>query len=310
MKKRQQTHRALIISLMVSVCILVVKLSAYLITSSTAAMSDALESVVHVLAVGFAYYGLRLSNKPADEKHLYGHERVEFLSVGIEGSVILIAGISIIYQSVYHYIFGYHLQELLTGIWLMGIAAVVNLVLGMYISHIGRKWNNNIVISNGKHTLTDVWTSAGVVITLLVVTQTQWYVLDSVVGILFAAYIMYEGGKLMTYAINGIMDKRNPEIDKKIQEVLKKRPLEIKEYHKVRHRTTGSTTWIEFHALFDNDIALEKAHDIATVLEKQLIDALPGGAVVTIHLEPEENHEESHSILHHAKTDKKLDDFI
>ena len=310
MKKRQQTHRALVISLTVSICILVIKLSAYLITTSTAAMSDALESIVHVLAVGFAYYGLRLSSKPADEQHLYGHERVEFLSVGIEGSVIFIAGISIIYQSIYHYIVGYQLQELLTGIWLMGAAAVINLILGLYITYIGRKWENNIVISNGKHTLTDVWTSVGVLVTLFIVTQTQWYILDSVVGIIFAAYIMYEGGKLVAYAVNGIMDKRDPEINEKIQQVLKERPPEIKEYHKLRHRTTGSTTWIEFHALFDNNIELEKAHDIATILEKQLIDALPGGAVVTIHLEPDENHEESHHILHSAKTDKKLDDFI
>ena len=310
MEKQRQTRRALIVSFTVSISILVVKLSAYFLTQSTAALSDALESIVHVLAVGFAYYGLRLSDKPADEQHLYGHERIEFLSVGVEGTVILVAGISIIYQSVYNFIFGYELQELYTGMWLMIGAAVINLILGMYILKTGRKWNNAIVISNGKHTLTDVWTSAGVVITLLVVSITGWKVLDTMVGVLFAIYIMYQGGELVSYAIHGIMDRRDPEINEKLLEVLKQRPDSISEYHNLRHRTTGETTWIEFHALFEDKISLDKAHYDATLLERKIMDALPGNAVVTIHLEPRESHEESHKVLKKSNMNKNLGDFI
>jgi len=308
--KQRQTRKALIISFAVSISILIVKLSAYFVTQSTAALSDALESVVHVLAVGFAYYGLRLSDKPADEQHLYGHERVEFLSVGVEGTVILVAGLSIVYQSVYNFIYGYELFELYTGIWLMGGAALINLVLGLYILKTGRKWNNAIVISNGKHTLTDVWTSAGVVVTLLVVSLTGWKVLDTLVGIIFAVYIMYEGGELVSYAIHGIMDRRDPEINKKLLEVLDERPDSISEYHNLRHRTTGETTWIEFHALFEDTISLVEAHRDATLLERNIMDALPGNAIVTIHLEPRESHEKSHEVLKEAKTDKNLDNFI
>ena len=310
MEKQRQTRRALIVSFTVSIFILVVKLSAYFLTQSTAALSDALESVVHVLAVGFAYYGLRLSDKPADEQHLYGHERIEFLSVGVEGTVILLAGISIIYQSVYNFMFGYELHELYTGMWLMIGAAIINLVLGIYILKTGQKWNNAIVISNGKHTLTDVWTSAGVVVTLLVVSLTGWKVLDTLVGILFAAYIMYQGGELISYAVHGIMDRRDPEINKKLLEVLEQRPGSISEYHNLRHRTTGETTWIEFHALFEDKISLDKAHYDATLLERKIMDALPGNAVVTIHLEPRESHEESHKVLKKSNINKNLDDFI
>jgi len=308
--KEQQTDKALLLSLMVSAFLLILKMTAYFITNSTAALSDALESVVHVLAVGFAYYGLKLSAKPADEQHRYGHEKVEFLSVGVEGTVIFIAGISIIYQSVHNFIFGYDLKELYTGIGLMAAAGVINLVLGLYVQHIGRKWNNMIVISNGKHTLTDVWTSAGVVVTLVVVTITGLKILDSIIGVLFALYIMYEGVKLLRYAINGIMDKRDPKIDEIINEVLENRPEKIKNYHNVRHRTTGQTTWIELHALFDNQLDLEEAHESATILEYKLMDALPGEAVVTIHLEPEQTHYESHEILRKSNNNKKLDDFI
>jgi len=308
--KQRQTRKALIVSFTVSTFILIVKLSAYFVTQSTAALSDALESVVHVLAVGFAYYGLRLSNKPADEQHLYGHERVEFLSVGVEGTVILVAGLSIIYQSVYNFIFGYELYELYKGMWLMGGAALINLILGLYVLNTGRKWNSAIVISNGKHTLTDVWTSAGVVVTLVIVSLTGWKVLDTLVGILFAVYIMYEGGELVSYAIHGIMDRRDPEINKKLLEALEQRPDSILEYHNLRHRTTGETTWIEFHALFEDTISLKEAHYDATLLERRIMDELPGNAIVTIHLEPRKSHEESHAVLRKARTDKDLNDFI
>ena len=286
------------------------KLAGYILTDSTAAMSDAAESVVHLLAVGFAYYGLRLSNKPADEQHLYGHERVEFLSVGVEGSVILVAGITIIYQSVYNLINGYELANLGYGMWLMGGAAVINLALGLYILRVGRAENNAIVISNGRHTLTDVWTSAGVVVTLLVVNLTGLEYLDAVVGVLFAGYIMYEGGKLVNYAVHGLMDRRDPKIDIRLRDALEDLPDDVEAYHHLRHRTVGTTTWIEFHATFDKNLTLDEAHDSATVLERRIIDALPTDAIVTIHLEPEQTHEESHRILEQAKTNKNLDEFI
>lgn len=302
---------ALRISLIVSLLIFTIKGSGYLVTNSTAALSDAAESVIHILAVAFVYYGLLLSTKPADDKHLYGHERVEFLSVGVEGAVILIAGITIIYESVHNYLTGYDIRELSMGIYLLGGAGIINFLLGRYLLRVGRRENNMIVVSNAKHTLTDVWTSGGVVATLLIIKFTGWNVLDSVVGVGLACYIMYEGFKLMRYSVDGLMDSRNPDIDRKIRSVLEEKlPGSMQSVHNLRHRTTGQTTWIELHALFEEGVSLKKAHDDATILERKLIDSVRGDVIVTVHLEPAGRHDELHQTLKDADQERPFEDFI
>lgn len=309
--KSSSPKTALRISLLVSFLSLCLKLSGFWITSSTTALSDAAESVIHILAVAFVYYGVLLSNKPADEKHLYGHERVEFLSVGIEGAVILLAGITIIYQSVENYLYGHDLTQLMSGVYLIGGAGILNLALGTYLVKVGRREKNMMVISNGKHTLTDVWTSAGAVTTLLIIKFTDFVILDSFVAIGLALYIMYEGFKLVKYSVDGLMDSRRPEVDEAIrQELSHELPGSMINVHNLRHRTTGNTTWIELHAIFKKEVSLEKAHDDATRLEKRLINAVKGDVIVTIHLEPEGKHEDVHESLKDADQDRPLEDFI
>ncbi|TYP93447.1 cation diffusion facilitator family transporter [Fodinibius salinus] len=309
--KLSSAKTALRISLGVSVISLILKLSGFWITSATTALSDAAESVIHLLAVGFVYYGLSLSAKPADDKHLYGHERVEFLSVGIEGTVIILAGITIIYQSIENYLYGYQLQQLLNGVYLIGGAGIINLILGNYLLKVGRREENMMVISNGRHTLTDVWTSAGAVATLLIIKFTNFEVLDSAVALLLAGYIMYEGVKLLKYSVDGLMDSRDPKVDAAIREELSgDLPGDMINVHNLRHRTTGNTTWIELHTVSKADVNLKKAHDDATVLEKRLINAIKGDVIVTIHLEPEGHHEEMHDQLRDADQNRPLEDFI
>lgn len=309
--KKTRSKIALRVSLVVSLFLLFVKSSGFLITNSTTALSDAAESFIHVLAVAFVYYGFLLSTKPADEKHLYGHERVEFLSVGVEGAVIIIAGVTIIYQAVNTYLTGYHLQDLDWGVYLLGGAAIINYLLGRYLLKVGREENNMMVVSNARHTLTDVWTSLGVVITLLIIRFTEWNVLDSIVSVGLALFIMYEGFKLLKYSIDGLMDSKNPRVDKKIREELQKElPGSMNNVHNLRHRTTGNTTWIELHALFREGVSLNQAHEDATVLERRLIDAVRGDVIVTIHLEPEGHHEEVHRTLRDADQERPFEDFI
>lgn len=309
--KSSPAKTALRISLVVSFVSLGLKLSGFWITSSTTALSDAAESVIHVIAVAFVYYGLLLSNKPADEKHLYGHERVEFLSVGIEGAVITLAGLTIIYQAANNYLYGHALKELMSGIYLIGGAGLINLALGSYLLKVGRREENMMVVSNGKHTLTDVWTSAGAVATLLIIKFTNFILLDSLVAGLLAFYIMYEGFKLLKYSVDGLMDSRDPAVDKTIRDELSRDlPGSMLEVHNLRHRTTGQTTWIELHAVFKEKVSLKDAHDDATKLEKRLINAVQGDVIVTIHLEPEGHHEEVHDALRDADQQRPLEDFI
>jgi len=310
MKTNDPVKKALVISLVVSTISLSAKIAAFYITGSTAALSDAAESVVHLFAVIFVVYGYYLSLKPADDDHHYGHERIEFLSVGAEGAIIIIAGLTILYNAVESAITGIEIMNMGTGIILLVIAALINLVLGNYVLRVGRKHDNMIAISNGKHTLTDVWTSGGVVAALVIIHYTGWLFIDVVVSILIAAYIMYEAYKLLNFSVRGLMDTRNPSVDRALNKVLNNElPEGATDWHQLRHRTSGNTTWIEFHLVFKDDINLKKAHDRATLLERKLIDALNTDAVITIHLEPHDAHDESHNILKGANKKKGLDEF-
>jgi cation diffusion facilitator family transporter len=311
MQSNRRIRKALYISFAVSLISLLIKSGGYFITGSTTALADAAESVVHVIAVAFVVYGFLLSKKPADAKHLYGHERVEFLSIGVEGAVITLAGLTIIWQAVNNYITGFQLSNLGEGMIVMGAAGLINLILGIYVLRVGRSEKNMLAVSNGKHVLTDVWTTAGVIMTLLIIELTGWVYLDILISFAVALYIIREAYKLLSYAIDGIMDSRHPEVDKALrQELSKSLPGRIKSWHHLRHRTSGQTTWVELHVIFDKEISLKEAHDDATLLERKLIDALDSDAVVTIHPEPEEPHDKMHEALKGANKNRNLDEFI
>lgn len=311
MTESSKAKTALQISLLVSVLSLCAKATGFFLTQSTTALSDAAESVIHILAVAFVYYGFLLSTKPADSKHLYGHERVEFLSVGFEGAVIILAGLTIIYESINNILFGHMIQNIGWGILFLSAAGIINFILGSYLVKIGRREQNMMVISNGKHTLTDVWTSLGAVATLVIIRFTGWIILDALVGFCLALYIMYEGFKLLRYSVDGLMDSRNPEADEAIRSTLAQPlPGSMTSYHNLRHRTTGNTTWIELHAIFETGIDLKTAHEDTTILERSLINSIDGDVIVTIHLEPEGSHHEAHETLKDADQKRPLDDFI
>jgi len=311
MQSSRRIRKALYLSFAVSLISLLIKSTGYFITGSTTALADAAESIVHVIAVAFVVYGFLLSKKPADEKHLYGHERVEFLSIGVEGAVIILAGLTIAWQAIANYISGFQLTNLGEGIIVMGTAGVINLVLGIYVLRVGKAEKNMMAVSNGKHVLTDVWTTGGVIITLFIIELTGWVYLDIIVSFAVALYIIREAYKLLTYAIDGIMDSRHPEVDEALRkELAKPLPGRIKSWHHLRHRTSGQTTWVELHVIFDKDISLKVAHEDATLLERKLIDALDGDAVVTIHPEPEEPHHKMHEALKGANKNRNLDEFI
>ncbi len=302
---------AIRISFAVSIISFLIKFIGFLITGSNTVLSDMAESVVHMLAVGFSMYGVYLSARPPDEKHPYGHERIEFLSVGVEGTVIILAGITIIYQSIKHIVLGLEPENLQEGMLVVAAAGIVNLALGSYLMYVGRAEKNNIIIGNAKHTLTDVYTSAGVVVTLILIYFTDFTLLDSIVAMAVAAYIMFEGYRLVRFAFNGIMDQPDPEQHQHIIRILEEQmPEGIRDWHSLRHRTAGKTTWVELHVLFDKDIKLDLAHDIGTELEHRINKAVEGDAVVTLHLEPEQTHKSSHQKLKASYTNKELDKLL
>lgn len=302
--------RALLLSLLASLVSLSLKIAAFTLTNSSAALSDAMESVVHLFAVAFVVYGYYLSLKPADEDHHYGHERIELLSVGAEGAIIIMAGITILYHALGSLFTGIEISNFGPGMTLLVAAALINLAVGTYVQRTGRHHKNMIAISNGKHTLTDVWTSGGVVAALLIIHLTGWIWIDVLVSLLIAAYISWEAWKLLSFSVKGIMDTRNPKADKAIRaELDKELPGSIEGWHHLRHRTSGNTTWVELHLKFDDEVSIERAHSDATRLERNIIDALDTDGIITMHFEPLHGHDKDHQMLEGANKTKRLDEF-
>ncbi len=282
-------------SLVVGFFMLIIKTYAFAITGSAAILSDAAESVVHVLAVSFAAYSLRLSLKPADNSHMYGHDRITFFSAGFEGAMIVLAAVYIIFESVRRWITGIQIDELGTGTLFTVAATLINGVLGWFIVSRGKKYNSLVLIANGKHVLTDSWTSLGVIVGLVLILLTGWLPFDPIIAIFVASNILWTGFKLMRQSVSGLMDASDAAVDTKIRNILEREVARFHiDYHGLRHRNAGNKLLIEFHLLFPEGITLAAAHQDATSIERTLRSAFPGITDVISHLEPDSEHDACH----------------
>jgi len=296
---RHDNQFAMRLSLAVGVLMLVGKVSAYVLTGSAAILSDALESVIHVLAVGFAAFSLHLSAKPADRKFPYGYERIAFFSAGFEGALIVLAAVSIIWAAADKWLHGLELERLGTGMLLVAAASVVNGVLGWYLVRTGRRTGSIILEANGKHVLTDCWTSVGVVGGLCLVMITGWLPFDPIVAIAVALNIIWSGAQLMYRSVGGLMDYADPARTNRVLAAIE--PLQRNlgfTHHGLRVRHTGYRTLVEVHLLFPFAVTLGDAHRRATVLERHLAQALDEEVEVVTHLESQEDHAAVHREAH------------
>lgn len=289
-------RRAMLASVAVGVLMLAGKASAWFLTNSAAILSDAAESVVHVVAVVFAAFSLRLSYRPADTRHPYGYERITFFSAGFEGAMIVLAAIYIVIESVERWRAGIMPSNLGTGTLVVALASLVNLALGLYLVRTGRRTQSLIVEANGKHVLTDSWTSFGVVAGLLLVLWTGWAPFDPILAIAVALNILWSGGKLVWQSARGLLDYADPAADARIRQELDRicRDFGIA-YHELRSRYTGARVLIEVHLLFAYETPVGQAHEIATAVEERLAAALDVSASVVTHLEALEGHDEVHT---------------
>src|SRR5690625_4491299 len=205
--EEHQLRRAINLSLGVGLLMLVIKFSAWLLTGSAAIFADAIETIVHVIAVAFAAYSLRLSLKPADENHPYGHAKVSFFSAGAEGMLIILAAIFIIQDAIRKWIAGVEIEHIGFGAALTGLTVILNGILGFYLVSIGRKKKSLILEANGKHILTDAWTSLGVIIGLILALLTGWLPWDPILAIAVALNIIITGFNLIRQSIRGLMDE-------------------------------------------------------------------------------------------------------
>jgi cation diffusion facilitator family transporter len=292
---------AMYLSLIVGLAMLIGKTTAYFLTHSSAIFSDAAESVVHVIAVGFATFSLRLSTKSAAPQFLYGYERITFFSAGFEGAMIIVAAIAILYESIRRWIAGLQLEHLGTGALLVLIAGVLNAGLGYYLLRTGQRTNSLILEADGKHVLTDTWTSFGVVGGLGLVLLTHWKPFDPLVAIAVAVNILWSGGRLVWRSAVGLLDYSDPKAGRKIRDKLDAICSELAiEYHGVRFRTTGYRQIIEVHLLFPHLTSVSEAHRLATILEERLPVELGMPAEVMTHLESLDDHADVHREQHYT----------
>jgi cation diffusion facilitator family transporter len=292
---------AMRVSLIIGVLMLIGKVTAYFMTHSAAIFSDMAESVVHVVAVGFAAFSLRLSTKPAAPQFLYGYERIAFFSAGCEGAMIILAAIAIFAAAIYKWMVGFHLENLGAGTLLVLAAGLLNAGLGYYLLRVGRRARSLILEADGKHVLTDSWTSFGVVGGLGLVLLTHWKPFDPLIAIAVAANILWSGGHLVWRSAVGLLDYSDPDEGKKIREKLDTMCEQLGvTYHGVRFRTTGYRQIIEIHLLFPHLTPVGEAHRLATILEEQLPQKLGIPAEVVTHLESQDDHSEVHSAEHYT----------
>lgn len=290
-----QQQFAIRLSLVIGILMFGGKTYAYLITGSAAILSDAAESVVHVLAVGFAAFSLWLSLQPPDDSHPYGHDKISFFSAGFEGAMIAFAAFYIIYEAIVKWLRGLELKNLDTGTLLVAGAALINAALGLFLVWQGKRNHSIILVANGKHVLTDSWTSLGVIVGLLLVLFTGWLPFDPILAILVALNILWSGGKLIRQSVGGLMDEADPGMEQKVKEVLATAMEEGGvSYHELRYRHSGTSAWVEVHLLFPDGTLIEDAHRRATEIESTIAAQFPYPVTVTTHLEPIVQHDETH----------------
>jgi cation diffusion facilitator family transporter len=285
--------RAVMISVGVGVAMLVVKGLAYLRTGSAAILSDALEQVVNIIASAFAAYSLSTAHRPADADHPYGHGKIEFLSAGFEGGMIVLAALVMIAEGIKRIWEMHHgladVHHVLYGILLIAVAMAVHGVLGLYLVVLGRRQDSLTLEADGWHLLTDSGVSAVALASLAIVQWTGWVYADPVGAILIAVYISGTGWKLVRRSAAGLMDEQDMEDAKLLRGILDahvggKEPR-ICSYHKLRHRHSGRYHWVDFHIMVPAWWDVKRGHQIASSIEYEIEQAL-GVGNATAHVEP------------------------
>lgn len=286
---------AMRLSLWTGFLMLVAKVGAYLLTGSAAILGDAAESVVHVAAVTFATFSLWLAEKPADENHRYGHSKIAFFSAGIEGGLIVVAAAFIIYESLRRWMLGQAPAHMDAGVAITAVTIVINGFLGVHLISTGKREGSLILVSNGRHVLTDSWTSFGAIVGLGLVYLTGWPTWDPICGLIMAGNIVVSGFSLLRQSVAGLMDVANPEITRDLDEIFRRETGRHGiSFHQLRHRDAGRSHWVDVHLLFPDEISLKDAHWIATDIENAVRGSVARQLIITSHLECEGDHQALH----------------
>ncbi|WP_158964490.1 cation diffusion facilitator family transporter [Chachezhania sediminis] len=287
------TVRLAVASIFIGVLVLGIKALAWWVTGSVAFYSDALESTVNVATAIAALIAIRVAARPADDTHPYGHHKAEFFSAVLEGVMIIVAALLILNEAYRGLLAPRTLELPIEGLLINGAATVINAVWAWVLITRGRSAQSAALVADGKHLFTDVITSAGVAIGVLLAILTQWWVLDPLMAGLVALNILWSGFKVVRESLSGLMDEAvSQEMLDKVREIISAEAGGAVEAHDLRTRHAGPVIFIEFHLVVPGEITVYDAHEICDRVEDALRDEIEG-AKITIHIEPE--HKKKHS---------------
>ncbi|HNV98085.1 MAG TPA: cation diffusion facilitator family transporter [Chitinophagales bacterium] len=262
MTQQQQNIRLQYAVVSIALVLLVIKFTAYFITSSNAILTDALESIVNVVAGSFGLYSLILASKPRDNSHPYGHGKIEFISASIEGSMIFIAGTIIIGKSIYNLLIPHEVQHIESGIILVTIAGIVNFGLGVLMEKRGKKAKSLTLIAGGKHLQSDGWSTLGLLVGLALLLIFKYIWIDSIVAIIFGAYICLEGYRILRKSIAGIMDEADTDLLASSIRILEEnRQQNWVDVHNLRVIKYGSNLHFDCHLTVPYYFSIREGHD-------------------------------------------------
>ncbi len=265
------------------------KLAAYWITGSVGLLSDALEGGVNLIAATVALVTLKIVERPPDDMHAYGHDKAEYFSSGIEGTLIVVAAGSIIYTSVQRLLAPQPLEQPGLGLTLAVLASVINLVIGQILIRTGKKHDSITLEADGHHLMSDVWTSVGVVIgvTAAVLTGLTW--LDPVIALLVGLKIGWEGIRIFRRSTMGLMDSAiAPREQDQIETILNRYHQEGIQWHAMRTRQAGARRFISVHILVPGAWTVQQAHNLSERLEAEIRAVAPYISIFT-HIEPKDD---------------------
>jgi cation diffusion facilitator family transporter len=274
-------------SIFVGTIVFVLKYAAYYITGSIALYSDALESTINMVTAVAALMAVRLSAAPADANHPYGHHKVEYFSAVLEGVLIIVAALAILREAYAGLLAPRAIDAPALGLAINAAAGAINAVWSWVLIRGGRRLRSPALVADGRHLLTDVVTSAGVIVGLLLVPLTGWVWLDSALAALVAVNILWSGWGLIKESIGGLMDEALPEATlTRVRETIALNAEGAIEAHDLRTRHAGRMTFIDFHLVVPGTMSVTDAHDICDRLERAL-KADVQDALITIHVEPD-----------------------
>lgn len=279
----------LYLSILAGVLTFLLKTTAFWLTDSVSLLSDAAESVVNLTAAIIALIAIRLSAKPADQTHAYGHEKIEFFSSGFEGALILFAAFSIGAIGVQRLFNPHDIRSLDLGIIFSLAGTLINGGVAFVLLRVGKQHNSIILEADGKHLLSDVWTTVGVLFGLLMARATGFYILDAIIAISVAFLILHTGSSLVWRSFKGLMDHALPEPElETIRSIIRENIQGDMTFHALRSRQAGGRKFIDFHLLLPGNMPLGEAHAIMEKIEGKLRSNIKD-IEIQIHAEPIED---------------------